>query len=75
MPKIRVLIVDDHPLMLRGMRETLADEPELEICAEATDIADALARQRGLRIGWDASAAVLEGDSKGVELANSFWAV
>ena len=30
-----------------------------------------LARQRGLRIWWGASAAVLEGDSEGVELADA----
>ena len=35
----------------------------------------ALARQRGLRIWWDASAAVLEGNAEGVELADSLSAV
>ena len=33
---------------------------------------NALARQRGLRSWWDAAAAVLEGDSEGVELAGGF---
>jgi len=34
-----------------------------------------LARQRGLLIGRDASAAVFEGDAEDMELADSFWAV
>ena len=34
-----------------------------------------LTRQRGLRIGRDASAAVFEGDAEGMELANSLSAV
>lgn len=42
MDKTRVLIVDDHPMMRRGLREMLADAPDLELCAEAADIAEAL---------------------------------
>ncbi len=36
---------------------------------------DRLARQRGLGIWWDASAAVFERDSEGVELADAFSTV
>ncbi len=42
MTAIRVLLVDDHPMMRRGLRETLTAEGDLEICAEAEDIGDAL---------------------------------
>jgi DNA-binding NarL/FixJ family response regulator len=46
MAKMRVLIIDDHPLMRRGLRETLASEPDLEICAEAADVDEALQHVR-----------------------------
>lgn len=42
MAAIRVLIVDDHPMMRHGLRETLLADPELEICAEAADVGEAL---------------------------------
>jgi len=49
MGKIRVLIVDDHPLMRRGVQDVLSGDPELEICGEAEDVADALAQVRSKR--------------------------
>ena len=39
---IRVLIVDDHTLMREGLKQILADEPDLEICGEASTGQDAL---------------------------------
>ena len=33
----RVLIVDDHPLMRRGLTELLREEPGVEVCGEAED--------------------------------------
>lgn len=42
-PKHRVLIVDDHPIMRRGIRETLSAEPSLEVCGEAGGRSEALA--------------------------------
>ena len=41
-PRVRVLIVDDHAVVRRGLREMLRQEPDLEVCAEAEDIADAV---------------------------------
>jgi DNA-binding NarL/FixJ family response regulator len=41
--KQRVLLVDDHPLVRRGLAEVIAREPDLETCGEAGDVADALA--------------------------------
>ena len=40
----RVLLVDDHPLFLDGVRAALASHPDLEIVAEAHTVAEALAR-------------------------------
>jgi DNA-binding NarL/FixJ family response regulator len=37
----RVMLVDDHPLFLDGVRAALAAQPELEIVAEAHTVAEA----------------------------------
>jgi DNA-binding NarL/FixJ family response regulator len=37
----RVLLVDDHPLFLDGVRAALASQPEIEIVAEAHTVAEA----------------------------------
>jgi len=34
-PKIRVLIVDDHPLMREALRGAIEDEPDMELVGEA----------------------------------------
>lgn len=39
---IRVLLVDDHPVVRRGLRAVLADLPEIELVGEAADGAQAL---------------------------------
>jgi len=33
--KRRVLIIDDHPLMRRGLTALINNEPDLEVCADA----------------------------------------
>ena len=38
----RVLIVDDHPVLRRGVVEMLAQEPDLTVCGEASDVHEAL---------------------------------
>ena len=35
--KVRILIADDHPVVLRGLRNVLNAQPDLEVVAEATD--------------------------------------
>lgn len=35
MHKQRILIVDDHPLVRRGLRVLIDSEPDLRVCAEA----------------------------------------
>lgn len=40
--KHRILIVDDHSMVRRGFAEVIAAEPNLELCGEATNVADAL---------------------------------
>jgi DNA-binding NarL/FixJ family response regulator len=38
----RILIVDDHPIVRRGLAELIADQPDLRICGEAADSSEAL---------------------------------
>lgn len=40
--KHRVLLVDDHPLVRRGLADVIAREPDLETCGEAGDVQEAL---------------------------------
>ncbi len=46
--KIRILIVDDHPLFRQGVRWTLGSEPDIEVVGEAADGEMALEMARKL---------------------------
>ncbi|HVH66719.1 MAG TPA: response regulator transcription factor [Gemmatimonadales bacterium] len=45
----RVLIVDDHPLMRRGLVQLVAQEPDVDACAEAADATAAWTEAERLR--------------------------
>jgi DNA-binding NarL/FixJ family response regulator len=40
--KIRIMIVEDHPLLIRGLRQVIEDESDMEIVAEVSDGFDAV---------------------------------
>lgn len=45
----RILIVDDHPMMRKGLAQLIDNEPDLKVCAEADTAGqaiDAVARQK-----------------------------
>lgn len=46
--KIRLLLVDDHPIVLDGIKSHLCAQPEFEIVGEASNGADALQKSRSL---------------------------
>ncbi|MHB1005878.1 MAG: response regulator [Chloroflexota bacterium] len=48
MAKIRVLLVDDHPVLRLGVRDLLSAEPDLDVVGEAGDGATALCLARQL---------------------------
>jgi PAS domain S-box-containing protein len=45
---MRILVVDDHELMRRGICSVLAAEPSLELCGEAVDGQDAIEKTKEL---------------------------
>ena len=40
--KHRILLVDDHPLVRRGIADVLNREKDLEVCGEAADVSEAM---------------------------------
>jgi len=48
-PRIRVLVVDDHPMLREGVAAVLALQPDMVLVGEAGDGAEAVARHRELR--------------------------
>jgi DNA-binding NarL/FixJ family response regulator len=49
MPKISVLLVDDHSLVRRGFRRMLEDEADIEVVGEASDGQEAITLARRLK--------------------------
>jgi len=44
---IRILIADDHPVVRRGLRHVLEEEPDMQVAAEAGNAVDVRARIEG----------------------------
>ncbi|MEH0664837.1 response regulator [Vibrio scophthalmi] len=49
MSQCRVLLVDDHPLMRRGIQQLLSFEPEFDVIAEASVGTEAVAKNHELK--------------------------
>lgn len=45
----KILIVDDHPLVRTGFAQLIGDCPDLEVCGEAADMAEALRQIDSIR--------------------------
>ncbi|MGY1616120.1 response regulator transcription factor [Geodermatophilus sp. SYSU D00691] len=61
---IRVLLVDDHPVVRRVMAEALSDEDDLTVvgeCADGSQVAEAAARLRPDVVCMDLSMPVMDG--------------
>lgn len=65
--QVRVLIVDDHPFMRRGLAQTINDMSDMVVCGEASDKAEGLQKVEELNpdlVVIDISL----GDGSGIEL-------
>ena len=40
--RARILLVDDHPIMIQGMTQLINDQPDMEVCGAAPDASRAL---------------------------------
>lgn len=47
--KIKVLVVDDHPVVRQGLRAVLAERPNVQVVGEAGDGAEAMQKVKSLR--------------------------
>jgi DNA-binding NarL/FixJ family response regulator len=65
--KIGVLIVDDHPMVRRGIAELVRREPDLTVCGEASTMQEAMALAQKLKPGLMIVDVSLEGNN-GLEL-------
>jgi DNA-binding NarL/FixJ family response regulator len=48
-PKIRILIVDDHPMMREGLAQLIGQQPDMMVCGEAGEAGAALEKVRLLK--------------------------
>jgi DNA-binding NarL/FixJ family response regulator len=49
MPKIRILLVDDHTLFRQGVKNLLSAEPDMEVAGECSNGGDAMEKARELK--------------------------
>jgi DNA-binding NarL/FixJ family response regulator len=74
MASLRVLVVDDHESVRKGVCAILASRPELEICGEATDGREAIAKASELHpevVVMDVSMPGMDGISAAREILKS----
>ena len=58
MSKTRIIIADDHPVFLAGLRAVVESEPDIEIVGEASDGDRALTMVKELRPDVAAASAI-----------------
>ena len=66
-PRIRILIVDDHPTIRKGLQATLEPEPDMEIVGAAASSKEAIAAWERIRPDITLMDLGLEGDDGGIE--------
>ncbi|MGH3586173.1 MAG: response regulator [Pseudonocardia sp.] len=66
--RIRVVLVEDHPIVLLGLRTVVSAQPDMELVAEAGTAEEVLALTRRLHPDLVVLPLRLEGELKGVEI-------
>ena len=69
-----VLVVDDHPLFLKGVVQLLSDEPDIEVRAQAGSAREALLALRRHQLDLAVIDISLEGGTNGIELTKAIRA-
>jgi len=69
-----VLVVDDHPLFLKGVVQLLSDEPDIEVRAQAGSAREALLALRRHQLDLAVIDISLEGGANGIELTKAIRA-
>jgi DNA-binding NarL/FixJ family response regulator len=75
---IRIMLADDHPLVLQGLRSFLENEPDIEVVATATDgqqLLDALHRYRPDVVVLDLQMAGMDGWACLKQIRSEGWPV
>jgi DNA-binding NarL/FixJ family response regulator len=72
--KARIFIVDDHPLMRKGLAALINSEPDMEVCGESSDCAAATANIAKMRPAVVVVDISLRGNS-GIELIKNIKAL
>jgi two-component system response regulator NreC len=49
MPKLRVFLVDDHPIVLKGLKSLIAEQPDMEVIGEAVNGRVALIKAKEMK--------------------------
>ena len=44
--KCKVMVVDDHPIIRQGLTRMFAQEPDIVVCGDADNVADAMEQIR-----------------------------
>lgn len=65
--KTRIVLVDDHPMLIRGIADLINGEPDLEVCGEASTFQEAMALVTKLKPGLVIVDVSLDGNN-GIEL-------
>lgn len=40
--RFRILLVDDHPIVIEGLRQLISQQPDLSVCGEASSVQEAM---------------------------------
>jgi len=71
---IRVIIVDDHPVVRRGLKQIITAEEDMEIAGEAENARDAISLSAGPPAMW-LSLTIALPDFSGLEVLNQLKSI
>ena len=70
-PAIRVMLVDDHPIVRRGLRDVLESAEDIRVCGESANADDAISQIGDSRPDVAVVDIMLEGTVNGIDLVKT----